>query len=349
MRTGHRARASRFNCLLSFVLLFSFNYAAVFLLMSRALALLTTSTEFHSDTHNHAVFLNPSSKGNERHNTKHKNGKCVVDRSHHLPPVGTDCRSETGSCPNKETFSACLLVMDENFRLREWLAYHYHVLPLRRVVVAVDPRSRTSPTPIFDFFRQELGMNITEWTDADFGYVRPPNNATSDVRGQHLHRQRRFLGKCIEHLHLQGHTWTACYDTDECSTIDTQTPIKQHDFFKVTNRTSLNPPGSILQYILQGKQQGLLTDDNCIIVPRVLFGALHDETDTQPSVLPDGLALEDPGRLETLRFRQHEKLGNQKMNGLGKPFIDVSKVGPLLPLTVHSPHRVSPWSMVAGP
>jgi hypothetical protein len=33
------------------------------------------------------------------------------------------------------TFSSCLLVMDDNHRLAEWLAYHYHVLPLRYMVV----------------------------------------------------------------------------------------------------------------------------------------------------------------------------------------------------------------------
>ena len=31
----------------------------------------------------------------------------------------------------EETFSACLLVMDENFRLQEWLAFAYFTLPLK--------------------------------------------------------------------------------------------------------------------------------------------------------------------------------------------------------------------------
>lgn len=35
--------------------------------------------------------------------------------------------------------SACLLVKDENNNLPEWIAYHYHNLPLRYLVVAVDP------------------------------------------------------------------------------------------------------------------------------------------------------------------------------------------------------------------
>ena len=47
------------------------------------------------------------------------------------------------------SFSACMLIKDDNDLLNEWLAYHYHVLNLRYLVVAVDPSSATSPTPIF--------------------------------------------------------------------------------------------------------------------------------------------------------------------------------------------------------
>lgn len=60
------------------------------------------------------------------------------------------------------SFSACLLVKDENMVLSEWLAYHYAFLPLRRLIVALDPLSITDPQPIFDLF-QSLGMDITVW------------------------------------------------------------------------------------------------------------------------------------------------------------------------------------------
>ena len=45
-----------------------------------------------------------------------------------------------------EGTAACLLIMDSNHLLIEWLAYHYHVLRLRHLIVAVDPRSTTTPT-----------------------------------------------------------------------------------------------------------------------------------------------------------------------------------------------------------
>ena len=57
------------------------------------------------------------------------------------------------------TFSACLLVKDDNQLLPEWLAYHYTTMPLRRLIVGVDPLSLTRVEPILDKFR-DLGMEI---------------------------------------------------------------------------------------------------------------------------------------------------------------------------------------------
>jgi hypothetical protein len=64
-----------------------------------------------------------------------------------------------------ETFPACLLVMDDNHRLVEWLAHHFHVLKLRTLIATTDSRSQTSPTAIFDKWRAH-GMNIIEWIES---------------------------------------------------------------------------------------------------------------------------------------------------------------------------------------
>jgi hypothetical protein len=64
---------------------------------------------------------------------------------------------------NGESFSACLLIMDENIRFGEWLVYHYYTMPLRNLVLAVDPRSKTSPEEILAKWRPF--MNITIWGD----------------------------------------------------------------------------------------------------------------------------------------------------------------------------------------
>ena len=66
--------------------------------------------------------------------------------------------------PQPFSFSACLKLKDVNSLLPEWLAYHYTVLPLRRLIVAVDPMSHTDPAPILNSYRS-IGMNITIWSE----------------------------------------------------------------------------------------------------------------------------------------------------------------------------------------
>mmetsp|Transcript_38845 Transcript_38845/g.94042 ORF Transcript_38845/g.94042 Transcript_38845/m.94042 type:complete len:82 (+) Transcript_38845:465-710(+) len=56
----------------------------------------------------------------------------------------------TTTNPDSDSFSACLLIMDDNHYLIEWLAYHYQVMPLRRLIVLSDPKSRTTPLPILE-------------------------------------------------------------------------------------------------------------------------------------------------------------------------------------------------------
>jgi hypothetical protein len=81
-----------------------------------------------------------------------------------LPASSLSRRGEDKRQQSEEaSFSACLLVMDENFRLQEWLAFAYLTLPLRYLVVSVDPNSKFSPTEKLNIFRSELNMTIIEW------------------------------------------------------------------------------------------------------------------------------------------------------------------------------------------
>jgi hypothetical protein len=63
-----------------------------------------------------------------------------IFRWNSTPPKSSDRR------PKKlhwnQTMNACLFIMDDTIRLLEWLAYHYTVLPLGHLVVAIDPRSK---------------------------------------------------------------------------------------------------------------------------------------------------------------------------------------------------------------
>jgi hypothetical protein len=67
-----------------------------------------------------------------------------------------------------DAFAACILIKDDNHWLIEWLAYHYHVMPLRYLIVAIDPDSKTSPIPILKRYKDSKRMSISIWDDAMF-------------------------------------------------------------------------------------------------------------------------------------------------------------------------------------
>jgi hypothetical protein len=124
-------------------------------------------------------------------------------------PVVTDYRSDD---QHVGYFSACLMVMDDNHYLIEWLAYHYQVLPLRRLIVAVDPSSRTSPQSILKRYSRRNLMNITIWTNVSYYH---PMEIQQSIRHQtHTQRktsttqedmfrsrQRHFIQQCLQTLH----------------------------------------------------------------------------------------------------------------------------------------------------
>jgi hypothetical protein len=66
------------------------------------------------------------------------------------------------------TFSACLLIKDDNAILSEWIAYHYHTVNLRHLVVAVDPSSIESPASILNRWRQNSDLKVNYWNDTDY-------------------------------------------------------------------------------------------------------------------------------------------------------------------------------------
>lgn len=88
----------------------------------------------------------------------------------------------------------CLLIKDDNDILSEWVAYHYHVFQMRRLIVAVDPDSKTSPLDVLEAWGPEKGyfdLDFTIWNDEDYtpdyfhsksaDYSKLPNSVKSSV------------------------------------------------------------------------------------------------------------------------------------------------------------------------
>lgn len=215
----------------------------------------------------------------------------------------------TGVADGSTSFAACLLVMDDNHRLVEWLAYHYHVLPLRYLVVAVDPRSQTTPTHIFNRYRQQTSsytMTIVEWTDADF-WKRPRGGGAKDLapiaedaasfqqkRDRHRGRQKFFYKQCLIHMKQQNRTWVSLHDSDEYMLynhkgggevdVDNNTSGVQPNQRAAAASSSVlipsQPPpttaqgGGMIRYIEQERAAGLAYYQSpCIGIPRLMFGA----------------------------------------------------------------------------
>jgi hypothetical protein len=172
--------------------------------------------------------------------TEHRNQKLKP------PPVPVSKSSNSSNNTNTSTteFSACLLIKDDNAILNEWIAYHYHVLNLRHVIVAVDPSSETSPAAIWQTWREQTDLTVTEWTDTDFmpdnflktGYHINPRFINADANksawhngdedpatvkadrlqiSNHRFRQVTFLSACLRQLKKEKRTWTMHIDTDE--------------------------------------------------------------------------------------------------------------------------------------
>jgi len=178
-----------------------------------------------------------------------------------------------------ETFSACLLIKDDNHRLPEWLAYHYFALPLRYLVVAVDPHSVTSPSSIFDEWRDRMNMTIVQWTDSNFtgkNLIIKPDDSPKRRTGKHRERQQLFFQACTRYLQGQNRTWTAYIDVDEYFVLNSDL---------VSNSQQLSrQPGYVLREVnnLRQNNTNILGDtqsfwfrhfqqSHCVTLPRVLI------------------------------------------------------------------------------
>lgn len=249
------------------------------------------------------------------------------------------------------TFSACLLVMDDNHRLVEWVAYHYHVLPLRYLIIAVDPRSRTSPTRILNKWRR-MGVYVEEWDDFKFlkeGIAKNvvPDDAELQIkRDRHRIRQKNFYRECLIGLKKANRTFTTLIDTDEFLTYNhmggkyfeewekLQQKIHEESRFADKKRIQPSKPppttakeGGLIKYIRQEQEAGTwqFFQRPCISSPRLQFGAKESRTEDQAKKLPrdSGLKID---RLDTLRYRKHAYRQDFVKNGLSKSIIDVSRV-----------------------
>lgn len=228
--------------------------------------------------------------------------------------------------------SACLLVMDDNHFLIEWLAYHYHTALLRNLIVAVDPRSVTSPIEILE--RWNGKMNVTVWKN-DFGYVtnsseieeaeswvriKFANDNPSQELIRHRARQRLFYYHCMQEHKRNDRGLTLLLDTDEFVRINYDTVRHLR-----TNAYDISPmwePGSVTTLIdqeLKLQRQSNISKSSCIQIPRLRFGAIDSSKEFPPGPF-------DASTLATLRWQHHAASNNYRENRISKTIVDLQRV-----------------------
>ena len=287
---------------------------------------------------------NAASRGSSHHPVSNRSILAVTDDNKNL-----DHRWETKTrpLPSETFFAACLLVMDDNHFLTEWLAYHYHVLPLRHLIVAVDPRSKTSPRSILQRWKDRTDLNITIWwndsdyivnqTELDEAESWVALKFSDDRPSQHLirhrARQRLFYYHCLQEHRQAKHAYTLLTDSDEFLTINYET-VNNTKSHTVASRLipSIATPGSVLQLLRHERKfhanTSTVMESPCIQIPRSRFGTVEDgakppthETTTAPITMSFNAS-----QFATLRWLYHAAPQNYNQNRISKTVIDVSRI-----------------------
>jgi hypothetical protein len=233
--------------------------------------------------------------------------------------------------------AACLIIMDDNHFLTEFIAYHYLFLPLRRLIVGIDPKSKTSPLPILDRWKSRI--NITVWYDKDYFHPphdlehrlrrRPKKNTDEDIAfAFYLRRQRNLYHACMRQLKLEQlendlkSYWTAIIDTDEYIVPNRFVrPKRLIRNWKPTVIEMLNDPGN--RQISNGLSRP------CVGMHRFNMGVMEETNSTLATRdIPPGFDYHD---FNTLRWRypvplQVRTKTTASSSMSGKALIDLSRI-----------------------
>lgn len=256
-------------------------------------------------------------------------------------------------------FSACILLKDENHRISEWLAYHWLTLPLKYVVVAIDPTSATSPESILRLWNSlNMGLEIVIWKDTDFGHW---IDDKMDELHKHRDRQKRLICECLKYHQAKNRTWVAIIDPDEFITYniigDNDPGISQEKFdeapvqfnnstYRMLMKKKRESLKSILQqdktifdFIEEGRGNEPWESEPCYLMPRLMFSSVEStfEEARQTNLEDFGF---DISTFNTLRYFHHAKKGSFDYNYYGKVIIDVSRINRKeITRYMHSIHR----------
>ena len=281
---------------------------------------------------------------------KHLDGFGAVEPTTFIGDVAVAVPMEERQKQSDEVeVSACLLIMDGNHFLIEWLAYHYHTANLRHLIIHSDKDSRTLPTEVLDRWRTKI--TIQEWNETDF--VEPSELQGLDSYKRHRKRQLWFNYECLKDLKRQGREWAIIIDPDEYLVPSEQLLAEYNNAPAMPRPTIPDVLGSLRSLRSLRVPFGVEMSYNpCIPIRRRQFSIQESSDEIVQSMVPPGF---EGNSFQTLRWRKFNhttqwyitKSGDecemtQKLNTIPiKVIIDLHRLDPKALSKIYngSPHR----------
>ena len=114
--------------------------------------------------------------------------------------------------------SACLMAKGDTKLLNEWIAYHYHTLRLRHLILANHPANLTT---LNSHVWSQLGLRIEVWSNRQTSRRSMQNakinTTTGDSTNQYqaIYPSSTFFRKCLKSLRHEGRNWILLVDEFE--------------------------------------------------------------------------------------------------------------------------------------
>ncbi|OEU07583.1 hypothetical protein FRACYDRAFT_197417, partial [Fragilariopsis cylindrus CCMP1102] len=260
--------------------------------------------------------------------------------------------------------SACLLIMDDNHYLIEWIAYHYYVMNLRRLIIAIDPKSLVSPISILNRWKQkgsihDMKIDITIWkSDSDYTSKEEFDLAKQKIKNEftelptnelieHRARQRLFYTHCLRELkqpqqsqpnqNQSQSSWTMLIDVDEFIRVNYKL-VEQESRKKNTTTNNNNTEDADNDIYSSNNKSPLfyLQSSPCIQIPRYRFvsssssssSSNNNSNNNSSNKIIDTTTsmMIDPNNFLTQKYRNHAKSTDYKKNKISKTIIDLRRI-----------------------
>ena len=187
-------------------------------------------------------------------------------------------------------------------------------MPLRHLVVYVDPKSRTSPLPILERFEDYITFEVVDWDYADAYSEAPPDMASESIHADPRNRklvgeQLKFYEDCMRFYRRRNWKgWITLHDTDEYVSIN---PLARNADagIHLPGVPSNTEPGSVMKWLQMTmghrvERRGSHTP--CVGVPRMQFCTEDAEPATSSTTSQLGPGFEDRD-FSTLRWSSFPK------------------------------------------